>query len=136
MDLYKFKKIDYFALLIPVLFGGVSILLWLLEIIFMVGWGGIDWILCDLKSVYILTLFAVLSYVLPIVLFVKVKTIKVFFSVGILYGFSIVGFFVTKWILRQLFDKIGEDTHVFYVWLLILDTTVIAALFAGLAVTV
>jgi hypothetical protein len=122
-------KFDIFALSIPVLLGTVSVLLWLSEIIHLIGWFGIEWIVVDLKSVYIITLFAVLSYVLPILIFIKVKTGKVFLSIVLLYIFSLLGYFATKEIFRQLFDKIGYDTHVLYVWLLIFDVTLIAAIF-------
>jgi len=126
---YNIKKIDVFVLSIPVLFGAFSVLLWLSEIIHIVGWLGIEWIIKDLKSVYIITLLAVLSYVLPILILSKVKSRNIVKSVVLLYLFSLLGYFATKEIFRQLFDKIGYDTHVLYVWLLILDVTLIAAIF-------
>ena len=129
MNFNKINKIDFFVLSIPVLFGAVSILLWLAEIIHLVGWIGIEWIVKDLKSVYIITLLAVLSYILPILILSNVKPRNVIISILLLYLFSLLGYFATKEIFRQLFDKIGYDTHVLYVWLLIFEVTLIAAIF-------
>jgi hypothetical protein len=129
MEFRNIKKIDAFVLSIPVLLGTVSMILWLTEIIYRVGWNGIEWIVTDLKSVYLLTLLAVLSYVLPMIFLSKVKVRNTIISLTLLYLFSLLGYFATKWIFRQLFDKIGDDTHVLYVWLLIFDVTVIAAIF-------
>jgi hypothetical protein len=129
MGNYKFKFIDFFALLVPILLGIASLAMWLTEIRVYIGWEGIEWIRRDLKSVYIITLFIVLSYVLPVVIISKPKWFNSLISIVLLYVFSLISYFVSKWIFKQLYTKMGDETHVVYVWYLILVVTIVAGIF-------
>jgi hypothetical protein len=129
MENHKFKLVDFGLLFLPILFGFFSMLIWLIEIRSFIGWDGISWINTDLKAVYIVTLFAVLSYLFPILITCKPKRRIVFISILLLYFFSLFGFFVSKWIFGQLYTKIGDETHVIYVWYLIVTVTLVAAVF-------
>jgi len=83
MDVFKLNKIDYLALVVPVLLGALSILLWLLEIIHLKGWFGINWMTSELISVYLITFLVVLSYILPVLMTIKVNSINIFFQIYI-----------------------------------------------------
>jgi len=129
MENYKFKFIDFFALLVPILLGIASLAMWLTEIRVYIGWEGIEWIRRDLKSVYITILFSVFSYVIPAVIFVRPKWLNTLLCIFTLYFFSLLSYFVSKWIFKQLYIKIGEESHVFYVWLLIVTVTIVAIIY-------
>jgi hypothetical protein len=126
---YKFKFKDFFAILVPIILGISSLGMWLTDIRVYIGWEGIEWIKRELKSVYIITLFIVLSYVLPIVIISKPKWSNSLICIVLLYVFSLISYFVSKWIFKQLYTKMGDETHVVYVWYLILVVTIVAGIF-------
>jgi len=129
MGFYKFKYVDVIALIIPVFLGMASLAIWLTEIRYFVGWNGIEWIRTDLKSVYIATLLAVCSYILPVVIISKPKWPNAILSIILLYIFSLFSYFISKWIFKQLYIKMGDETHVMYVWYLIFVVTIVAVFF-------
>lgn len=125
----KLNKADFFSLMLPVILGILSVTIWILEIRYFIGWDGIEWILFDMKSVYLVALFSVLSFVLPPVIIGYSNSKRALIAALILYVFSIFAFFLSKQIFRQLYLKIGEKDHVIYVWLLIFLVTITAAIF-------
>lgn len=102
---------------------------WLAELIYVVGWEGEKWGTAYLNTVYLICFFVVLSYLSPVLIFVKVKFKNFIITFTILYISSILAYYIAKKLFIELYHKMPEDKHVIYVWLLIVLVTVVAFVF-------
>ncbi len=117
------------ALFIPLLLAGAALLLWLNEIFIKTGWKSTKWIDYPFLSVYIISFLTVFAYLLPIIIFKKVKIINLSLSFLTIYIASIWGYFSSKSIFVKIYDKIEEDTHLVYIWSLFLIVCIVSSVY-------
>ena len=129
LKLLKIKKTDVWSVLIPLLFGVLSMIVWLIDIFNNVGWNSLIWLNHHLLSVYIITALTVGSFLFPILLKTNAKLHTIVFIVFALYIIALCGFFICKYLFIELYAEMPEDKHVWHVWILIIIVTVVAAAF-------
>jgi len=105
---------DIFLLIIPIVVGMVSCLMWWYELHYVVGWKGIGWIHQPLTSVYIIPLLVVLVFLLPMRMELKMPIKWLLFYLILLYGASLYTYFFAKQIFYTLYTQglIGGDNRI------------------------
>ena len=116
-----FKDIPLLAT--PILVGIISILIWWYELHQVVGWQGMGWLREDLKAVYIITFLVVLTFLLPLIVELKMPAVWVLAYGLALFVASLMAFFAAKQMFHTLYTRglvLGDETLIaFSIWKLL-----------------
>jgi hypothetical protein len=114
MELPKLTLKDIFLLIVPIVVGVISLLMWWYELHQVVGWQGLGWIRQPLISVYIIPFLIVLAFILPLRMELKMPLGWTLFYFILLYGASVGTYFLTKDIFYILYTQglIGGDNGI------------------------
>lgn len=114
MELPKLTLKDIFLLIVPIIVGVISLLMWWYELHQVVGWQGLGWIHQPLISVYIIPFLIVMAFILPLRMELKMPLAWTLFYFILLYGASVGTYFLTKHIFYILYTQglIGGDNGI------------------------
>ncbi len=116
----KKGKLFVFTLLGGLAFGLAAQLAWLYEIIYLIGWDGTEWLNYSHRSVFVITMLAVLAYLLPFRLEKPMPLQKWLAATALLFGHAILAYYLAKPSVYELFGKASIDILPPSGWLLFL----------------
>lgn len=105
MEQAKLTLKDIFLLTVPIVIGGISLLMWWYELHQIVGWQGYNWVRQPLWSIYVISFLIVVAFILPMQIELKMPIGWVLFYLVLLYGASIGAYFWAKHIFYVLYTK-------------------------------
>lgn len=105
MEQPKLTFKDISLLVLPVVVGIISLLLWWYELHQVIGWQGLGWVRKPLTSVYVIPLLIVVAFLLPMRVELKMPIGWTLFYLLLLYGASVGAYFMAKQIFYTLYTK-------------------------------
>lgn len=125
------KQKDLIWLIIPILLGVFSLAIWLYEINTIIGWNSLNWLQQELYSVYIITLLAVISYLLPIARISKVGMKKVFACGITMYMVALGSFLLARTVFYDLYSRVPNSINLstWSIWKLFGIVSLVAVVF-------
>jgi len=123
MNNQKLTFKDVLLMLIPLLVGGICISLWMYELHQVIGWQGVKWLRQPIQSVYVITFLVVVTFLLPLVVVLKMPIGWTLFYVVLLYGASLMAFFSAREMFHTLYTRglvLGDEALIAYsIWKLL-----------------
>jgi hypothetical protein len=123
MNNQKLTFKDVILMLIPLLVGAVCLLLWMYELHQVIGWQGVKWLRQPIQSVYVITFLIVLTFLLPLIVVLKMPIGWTLFYTILLYGASLVAFFSARAMFHTLYTRglvLGDEALIAYsIWKLL-----------------
>lgn len=133
MNHQKLNAKDALLWITPIVAGLCSLLLWWYELHELVGWQGIKWTIEPLTSIYIITALIVITFLLPMMLELKMPKIWLLLHSVLLYTCSLLAYFAAKSIFNTLYTNglvVGDQGIIaFSIWKLMAVVIILSIIY-------
>ena len=133
MENINLTKRDIALLITPILVGAVCILIWWYELHQVIGWQGEKWLRNDLRGIYVITFLIVATFLLPLVVELRMPAMWGGIYTVLLYITGITAFFVARHVFMILYTKgliMGDERLIAYsIWKLLGIVIIVAIVF-------
>jgi hypothetical protein len=109
---------DIYSIAIPVVFGVLSLITW--RYYPNLGTTNNSWIERNSFTVFVIVLFTSCSLLNSFLIWKRCSFVVYLLCISLAYSTSIIGFFISKKLFILLYDKAVYESHVLYVWMLII----------------